>query len=76
MDFVKHSDVALDLKFVAVKLDGTLVGLTVWGIEDLSAFPLVVFLSVELGTVDNFWICRRCILYFSFQLQIRRQRYK
>ena len=45
LGFVEHGEVAADFQVVAVEPDGTLVGLSVLGIIDLSAFPLVLFLG-------------------------------
>jgi len=45
LGLVEHGDVAADLQVVAVEPDGTLIGLAVLGIVDLSAFPLVLFLG-------------------------------
>jgi len=52
LGFVEHGDVAADLQVVAVEPDGTLVGLAVLGIVDLSAFPLVAFLGEPCQDVD------------------------
>ena len=45
LGFVEHGDVATDFQVVAVEPDGTLVGLAVLGVVDLSAFPFVLFLG-------------------------------
>ena len=52
LGFVEHGDVAADLQVVAVKPDGTLVGLAVLGIVYLAAFPLVLFLGETSQDVD------------------------
>ena len=52
MGFVEHGDVTADLQVVAVEPDGTLVGLAVLGIVDLSAFPLVAFFGETRQDVD------------------------
>ncbi len=52
LGLVEHGDVAADLQVVAVEPDGTFVGLAVLGIVDLSAFPLVAFLSEARQDVD------------------------
>ena len=53
LGFVEHGDVAADLEVVAVEPDGTLVGLAVLGIVDLSTFPLVAFLGEARQDVDT-----------------------
>ena len=45
LGLVEHGEVAADFQVVTVEPDGTLVGLAVLGIVDLSAFPLVLFLG-------------------------------
>ena len=45
LGLVEHGEVAADFQVVAVEPDGTLVGLSVLGIIDLSAFPLVLLLG-------------------------------
>ena len=45
LGLVEHGEVAADFQVVAVEPDGTLIGLAVLGIIDLSAFPLVLFLG-------------------------------
>ena len=45
LGLVEHGEVAADFQVVAVEPYGTLVGLAVLRIIDLSAFPLVLFLG-------------------------------
>ena len=53
LGLVEHGEVAADFQVVAVEPDGTLVGLAVLGIVDLSAFPLVLFLGETSQDVDT-----------------------
>ena len=52
LGLVEHGDIAADPQVVAVEPDGTLVGLAVFGIVDLSTFPLVLFLAKACQDVD------------------------
>ena len=45
LGLVEHGEVTANFQVVAVEPDGTLIGLAVLGIIDLSAFPLVLFLG-------------------------------
>ena len=45
LGLVEHGEVTANFQVVAVEPDGTLIGLAVLGIVDLSAFPLVLFLG-------------------------------
>ncbi len=53
LGLVEHGEVAANLQVVTVEPDGTLVGLAVLGIVDLSAFPLVLFLGETSQNVDT-----------------------
>ena len=52
LGLVEHSDVTTDLQIITVEPDGALVGLAVFGIVDLSAFPLFAFLGETCQDVD------------------------
>lgn len=45
LGLIEHGDIATNLQLIAVKPDGTLVGLTVLGVVDFTTFPLVAFLG-------------------------------
>ncbi len=45
LGLVEHGEVAADFQVVAVEPYGTLVGLSVLGIVDFAAFPLILFLG-------------------------------
>ena len=45
LGFVEHGEVAANLQVVTVEPNGTLVGLSVFGIVDFAAFPLILFLG-------------------------------
>jgi hypothetical protein len=52
LGLVEHGNITTDLQIVTVEPDGTLVGLAVFGIVDLSAFPLFAFLGETCQDVD------------------------
>ena len=52
LGLVEHGEVAADFQVVAVEPYGTLVGLSVLGIVDFAAFPLVLFLGETSQDVD------------------------
>ena len=53
LGLVEHGEVAADFQVVAVEPDGTLIGLAVLRVVDLSAFPLVLFLGETSQNVDT-----------------------
>ena len=53
LGLVEHGEVAADFQVVAVEPYGTLVGLSVFGIVDFAAFPLVLFLGETSQNVDT-----------------------
>ena len=52
LGLVEHGEVAADFQVVAVEPYGTLVGLSVFGIVDFAAFPLVLFLGETCQDVN------------------------
>ena len=53
LGLVEHGEVTADFQVVAVEPDGTLIGLAVLRVVDLSAFPLVLFLGETSQNVDT-----------------------